>query len=98
MIDGKYAVVLKTPLGAKKGKLILKSEEDKLTGTMLALGSKEEIQNGKVSDNHFSFEGSFKTALGKLDYQAEGSYKNNSLLGVAKTKKGNFALKGTLVE
>lgn len=95
MIDGTYNAVLKTPMGAKKGELILKTEGEVLTGAMLVLGKENLINPGKVNGNEFTFTGKLKTAVGMLEYECTGSVEGDELVGIAKTKKGNMQLKGT---
>ena len=95
MIDGTYSAVLKTPMGAKKGELILKTEGEVLTGAMLVLGKENLINTGKVNGNEFTFTGKLKTAVGMLEYECIGSVEGDELVGIAKTKKGNMQLKGT---
>lgn len=66
MVDGKYQVILKTPMGAKRGELTLKSEDGILTGSMIALGKDNAIMPGTVNDDEFQFSGELRTAVGKL--------------------------------
>ena len=93
-VDGKYQVILKTPMGAKRGELTLKSEDGILTGSMIALGKDNAIMPGTANDDEFQFSGELRTAVGKLAYECSGKVEGNVITGTAQTKKGNLAMSG----
>lgn len=95
MISGIYSIDLKTPLGVKKGELTLKENGSVLTGKMNALGKENAIDPGTCEGNDFAFSGKLKTAVGLLAYECSGTVDGDTLVGVAKTKKGDLQLKGT---
>lgn len=95
MIDGTYAINIKTPMGLKKGELTLAGKDGVLTGKMVALGKENDINPGTYDGDHFAFSGELKTAVGKLAYDLSGTVNGDELSGVAKTKKGDLTLKGT---
>lgn len=95
MVDGSYQVKLRTPLGVKKGELVLQSQGEVLTGRMTVMGKENEIGPGIMDGDSFRFEGKMKTAVGELAYVCSGSVSGNVLTGTAKTKKGDMALSGT---
>lgn len=95
MIDGRYSVVMKTPMGAKKGELNLQTAGEALSGSMVALGRETALQQGRTEGNAFCFEGTLKTAVGKLDYVCDGTVEGDNLTATVKTRKGNFTLTGT---
>lgn len=97
MIDGTYQVILKTPMGAKKGELILKNENGILSGSMTALGKSNLLNPGTTDGQCFEFSGELQTAVGKLAYECKGQVKDDAISGIAKTKKGNMALSGKKV-
>lgn len=94
MIDGSYQVMLKTPMGVKKGELILQSAEGVLSGKMIVMGKENPIGPGTTDGSAFRFSGEIKTAVGKLAYECTGNVSGDALSGVAKTKKGDLALSG----
>lgn len=47
-VDGKWNVVIKTPMGDQTGELTLKQDGDALNGTMSGAMGSIELQNGKV--------------------------------------------------
>lgn len=94
MVDGTYNVMLKTPMGVKKGQLILASDGEALTGKLIALGEENCFTNGSTSGDSFTFSGELKTAMGKVAYECAGSVDDNAISGSVKTKKGTLALTG----
>lgn len=97
MVNGSYQVKLRTPLGVKKGELVLQSQGDVLTGRMIVMGKENEIGPGTVNGDSFRFEGKLKTAVGELAYVCSGSVHENELTGTVKTKKGDMPLSGACV-
>lgn len=95
MVDGTYAITIKTPMGLKKGELTLSGKDGVLTGKISALGKDNEITPGTYDNDQFAFSGELKTAVGKLAYELNGTVDGDTLSAVAKTKKGELILKGT---
>ena len=94
MITGKYEVSLKTPMGLKKGELILSDAEGLITGKMVVMGKENEIDPGKSNGENFTFSGKLKTAMGVVPYTCEASISGEAISGTVKTKKGDMALTG----
>lgn len=94
MIDGTYNVMLKTPMGVKKGELIISSENSVMTGKLVVMGNDNLLETVNIDGNHFIFTGEIKTAMGKVSYQCTGSVDGDNIEGIAKTKKGNMSLSG----
>lgn len=94
MSEEKYKVILKTPMGAKKGELILKNENGILTGSITALGKTNELTSGTTDGKNFQFSGELRTAVGKLAYNCSGKIEGDTITGVAATKKGSMAMSG----
>ena len=94
MITGKYEVSLKTPMGLKKGELILFDAEGLITGKMVVMGKENEIDPGKSNGGNFTFSGKLKTAMGVVPYTCEASISGEAISGTVKTKKGDMALTG----
>lgn len=94
MITGKYEVSLKTPMGLKKGELILFDAEGLITGKMVVMGKENEIDPGKSNGENFTFSGKLKTAMGVVPYTCEASISGEAISGTVKTKKGDMALTG----
>ena len=52
-IDGTYEITIQTPMGAQKGRLVLKAFRGILTGTSEGASGVDPIQNGKVHGDEF---------------------------------------------
>ena len=94
MLAGTYSITLKTPVGAKKGELILKTDGSGLTGAIVVKGTESPIEAGTVNGSAFTFRGTLDTALGKMAYNAAGHVDGDAITGEAKTKKGTMKLSG----
>lgn len=97
MVDGNYAVKMKTPMGLKKGELSLKSEGGTLSGAMTVLGKTQAFENGTTLGDTFCFSGTLKTAIALLNYTCEGNVEGDTLTASVKTQKGEFALQGSRI-
>ena len=95
MVAGTYEVTLKTPMGMKKGELVLEENNGIISGKMVALGKENAIEPGKVEGNHFTFGGKLKTPVGMTAYTCEGDVDGDAIVGTVMTKKGNLPLKGS---
>lgn len=62
MINGTYEVKMMTPLGLKKGELVLNQYGNVLTGTMVILGKETPIENGETDGENIRFSVELKTA------------------------------------
>lgn len=94
MIDGTYSVMLKTPMGVKKGELVFISDGSVLTGKLIVMGKENPIVITDAADDCFAFQGEIKTAIGKVPYTCKGSISGDSIEGIAVTSKGNMPLNG----
>lgn len=94
MIDGTYSVSLKTPMGLKKGDLVLATKEGTLTGKMIIMGKENPITDGTCEGDSFHFAGDLKTAVGKLSFTCDGSVSGDTLTAETRSKKGNFQITG----
>jgi len=94
MVEGTYNVMLKTPMGVKKGELVLIPEGDVLNGKLVVMGQENPIEPGKTDGTKFSFSGELKTAVGKMSYECAGNVEGDAITGSVKTKKGTLTLTG----
>lgn len=95
MVGGTYSIVLKTPLGAKKGTLKLSEKGGLLTGSMTVLGVKIRLKAGECDGEHFKFSSRLKTPVRELSYDCEGCVNGDELTGMLMTGRGNMPLSGT---
>ncbi len=98
MLDGTYEVSAKTPLGKKRGDLVLATEGDVCNAT-LSVGKKTANLQGALNDDEVTFEGSVKMPFpfGKVKYVLVGTVVGDTLIGVCRTKKFSFDVNGTRV-
>ena len=94
MVAGTYTLTLKTPVGAKKGELVLEESGTSLTGAIIVKGKRSPIENGAVDGERFSFCGVLETSMGKMAYEASGSVSGDVITGEAKTSKGSLKMSG----
>lgn len=97
MIEGKYSITMKTPLGTQKGVVTLNVQGDSLSGSFKAMGTANSFSNGKVSGNKITFSGTLRTIIGSIPYVVEATIEGDNITGVAKTSKGNFQIDGKRV-
>lgn len=64
MIDGTYSVMLKTPMGVKKGEIIFSAEGSSLTGKLIVMGNENQFETGSVDGDRFTFTVEIKTSMG----------------------------------
>lgn len=93
-MDGKYSIVLKTNMGIEKGILVMNTSGDTLSGYIVARGVNNYFNNGKKIGNKFEFFGELKIMIMRIQYHATGVVKGNKIEGFARTKYGNFPIKG----
>ncbi len=93
MVDGTYAVVVRTPLGACKAEVTLTSSGTACTAELAAKG-KTGSAEGTLEGDAFRFEGEAVTTLGKISYVAEGTADGSALTGTVRTKKGTLHVTG----
>ena len=85
MIDGTYKIQMDSPVGVKEGTTVLITSGEKLTGSLTAMGVQIDIENGKVTDNSFTFGG-------KL---VGGSVEGDTIQGIAHIANRDFVFTGT---
>lgn len=98
MLEGRYQLILNTPMGEIKGILELRMEKGELCGTLEAMGGKNHFKGGKVEGNKCAFSGEFNTPLGVISYNILGIAEGNKLMIYAETNKGRFKLEGTRIK
>jgi len=93
--DGKWNIVMKTPMGDREAEITLAQDGDALTGEAVADGTATPIKNGKVEDGHAKFEMDLTSPMPitlEFDLEAEGDALNGNVkLGMF----GNSGVTGT---
>ena len=97
MIDGKYNIIMKTPMGLKKGNVTLNAEGNSISGSLEILGKINTFENGTTDGKQCTFSGNLQTAMGKIAYVVEGTVEGDTLTAISKTKKGDMQITGSRI-
>lgn len=93
-MEGTYCAKVNTPRGIIDGKMILKQEGSKLSGTVQAMGMSTTFNNGYVNGNTCKFSGTIQTIIFNVRYEAIGILEGDKLTLEINTNKGNFKIEG----
>jgi hypothetical protein len=93
-VDGKWNVVVKSPMGDQKSVLTFKAEGTTLTGTAEAQGNSQAIQDGKIDGNAISWKISITTPM-PMTLEFAGTVDGNKVSGNVKAGAfGSFPWSG----
>jgi len=96
-MDGIYETNINTPMGNINGRVTLKTNGDNISGVLDVMGSKNQLDGGKVKGNQCYFKGNMKNNMLNIQYEIMGELKGNTLDIFAKTNMGEFKLQGKKV-
>lgn len=97
-MSGKYAIVLKSPMGPKKGFINLSKIDNSIEGSLDCLGKKH-LFSGTVSESgKLSLTGIFKSPLGEEPFLILGTIQENILTASFKRKNESYEILGLRVE
>ncbi len=82
-VDGKWNIVIKTPMGDQNGVLTLKQEGDALTGSMDGASGNAPIENGKVEGEKLSWQAKVTTPM-PITLEFEGTIDGDAISGNVK--------------
>jgi len=82
-VDGKYNIVIKSPMGDQKAGLELKAEGNTLTGTQSGAQGSMAIANGKVDGNNVSWSVAITTPM-PMTLEFSGTVDGNKISGNVK--------------
>ena len=88
-IEGKWNVVIKTPMGDQKGGLSLKQEGDALTGEMSSPFGDVSVDDGRVAGNELTWKTSVTKPMA-LTLAFTGTLEDGGISG--KVKLGSFGV------
>lgn len=80
MTEKSYDIVMSTPIGKRKGTLILNITGNIFTGIMHILGSNNNIKGSLNNDGTCLFSGSFATRFHSYNYKGDGLIMTDSIL------------------
>ena len=95
MISGTYAITMKTPMGVKKGEMLLVEENGALSGKLTVKDKINPFEGGSVDGDSFHFSGTLQSAMGKMDYECTGKVNGDALEASAVAKRGTLTITGT---
>ncbi len=96
-IDGKWEIVINSPLGAQKATLDLASDGATLTGSQSAAQGSGPLENGKVDGNAVSWSAKISSPM-PLTLDFNGAVEGDKLSGSVKAGAfGSFPFTGSRV-
>ncbi|QHI72368.1 hypothetical protein [Aminipila terrae] len=97
-MNGKYAIVLKSPMGPKKGFIYLKELNNCIEGKLDCLGKKH-LFTGTISDSgKISLEGILRSPLGEEPFLIQGTIQENVLTASFKRRNESYEILGLQVD
>jgi hypothetical protein len=93
--DGKWEIVINSPLGAQKAQLELKTDGANLSGTQQAAQGSGPLENGKVDGNNLSWSAKISSPM-PMTLDFTGTLDGDKLAGSVKAGSfGSFPFTGT---
>lgn len=81
-ISGFYDVVVDAPTGKMAGNFDFIVDDDKLTGTLTAMGATAPVEEGIVEGSQISFKATLRTkAMGKVNLKVTGTFEKGTISG-----------------
>lgn len=98
MLDGMYEVIAKTPLGKKKGEILMVTQGDQCVADLTVAGKTKRL-TGTVEGEVVTFTGSVNMPFpfGKQEFTLSGTVNGDNLTGECRTKKFHFGVSGTRI-
>ncbi|HJR55875.1 MAG TPA: hypothetical protein VJ798_04795 [Rhizomicrobium sp.] len=95
--DGKWEIVINSPLGAQKAQLDLKTDGASLTGMQQAAQGSGPLENGKVDGNNLSWSAKISSPM-PMTLDFTGTVDGDKLAGSVKAGSfGSFPFTGTRI-
>ena len=94
-VDGKWEIVINSPLGAQKAQLDLKADGASLTGSQQAAQGSGPLENGKIDGNNLSWSAKISSPM-PMTLDFTGTVEGDKLSGSVKAGSfGSFPFTGT---
>lgn len=97
-MSGKYAIVLKSPMGPKKGFISLRKLNNCIEGSLECLGKKHLVSGTIACNGKFSLEGMLKSPLGEEPFSIIGTLEENMITASFKRRKESYEILGIKVD
>jgi ABC-type uncharacterized transport system permease subunit len=94
MVQGKWNITIKTPMGEKSGVLDLKTEGMALTGSLFSAEYRAAITDGKVVGNKLSWSAKITEPM-RMKFKFTATVEADGISGVAKHLLGKATFTGT---
>jgi hypothetical protein len=94
MVQGKWNITIKTPMGDKSGVLDLKTEGSALTGSMFDADHYAAISDGKVQGNQLSWSARITKPM-RMSLKFTATVEADHISGAAKHLLGKATFTGT---
>ena len=94
MVQGKWHITIKTPMGDKSGVLDLKAEGTTLTGSLSHAAHRVEISDGKIEGNTLYWSAKI-TAPMRMNFKFTATVDADCISGVARYTLGKAPFTGT---
>ena len=96
-VDGKWDIVINSPLGAQKASLEFKTDGGSLSGTQHAAQGSGPLENGKVDGNNVSWSAKITSPM-PMTLEFTGNVEGDALKGSVKAGAfGSFPFAGARV-
>ena len=96
MVQGKWHITIKTPMGDKSGVLDLKADGTALTGSLSDDSHHIAITDGKVAGNQLSWSAKIAKPM-RMNFKFTATVDADRISGIAKHMMGNATFSGTRV-
>ena len=94
-VKGTYTIEMSTPMGNRAATLLLKDDNDSLSGTLTDDQGENKFEGGTASGDEFSFKVQVSTPMGNIELTVSGAVNDNSISGEVQAGQfGSFAFKG----
>ena len=94
MVEGRWNITIKTPMGEKSGVLDLKTEGSALTGSMSDADHYADISDGKVQGNQLSWSAKITKPM-RMSLKFTATVEADHISGAAKHLLGKATFTGT---
>ncbi len=97
-MSGKYAIVLKSPMGPKKGFINLSRLDNSIEGSLDCLGKKHLFSGTMSESGKLSLRGILRSPLGEEPFLIMGTIEENILTASFKRRNESYEILGLKVE
>jgi hypothetical protein len=93
-MNGKYAIVLKSQMGLKRGFITLMVSDKIVEGILECLGNENHFKGKVINSNKMQVEGMLNTPLGEVPFMIAGRIEDNMMTATFNVKNEKYELLG----